>query len=168
MPAAVAAGPAAPFVSELEQEAVATRKLLERLPAAKLTWRPHEKSMTLGQLAQHVAMVPSIAKNLLGVDTLDATTVDFAPPQPTSVADVRKTFEDSLAAARDTLGSWTAKDLQTTWRLTAGPKDLIKAPKGALVRTLVLNHFYHHRGQLTVYLRMLDVPLPSVYGPSAD
>src|SRR5262245_60731866 len=125
MPAApVAAGPAAPFVAELEQEAAATRKLLERLPAAKLTWRPHPKSMTLGQLAQHVATTPSIPKNLLGTDTLDATTVDFTPAQPTSTAQVRQAFEDSLASARATLSAWTAKDMEATWRLKAGPKEL--------------------------------------------
>ena len=162
------AGPAAAFVVELEQEAAATRKLLERLPAAKLSWRPHPKSMTLGQLAQHVATTPSIPKSLLGADTLDATTVDFTPAQPKSVADVRKAFEDSMVSARATLSTWTAKDMDAKWRLVAGEKELMAAPKGALVRTLVLNHMVHHRGQLTVYLRMLDVPLPSVYGPSAD
>jgi uncharacterized damage-inducible protein DinB len=162
------AGPAAPFVAELQQEAAATRKLLERLPAEKLSWRPHPKSMTLGQLAQHVATTPSIPKNLLAADTFDAMTVDFTPAQPTSVADVRKAFEDSMVSARDTLNAWTSKDLETTWRLKAGPKELMAAPKSALVRSLVLNHMVHHRGQLTVYLRMLDVPLPSVYGPSAD
>jgi uncharacterized damage-inducible protein DinB len=162
------AGPAAPFVAELQQEAAATRKLLERLPAEKLSWRPHPKSMTLGQLAQHVATTPSIPKNMLVSDTFDAATVDFTPAQPTNVADVRKAFEDSMASACATLGAWTAKDMDAKWRLVAGPKELMTAPKGALVRTLVLNHMVHHRGQLTVYLRMLDVPLPSVYGPSAD
>jgi uncharacterized damage-inducible protein DinB len=162
------AGPAAPFVAELEYEAAATRKLLERLPAAKLSWRPHPKSMTLGQLAQHVATTPSIPKNLLGGDSFDASTVDFAPAQPTTVAEVRKTFEDSMASACATLSAWTEKDMQAKWRLVAGPKELMAAPKGALVRSLVLNHMVHHRGQLTVYLRLLDVPLPSVYGPSAD
>jgi uncharacterized damage-inducible protein DinB len=162
------AGPAAPFVAELEQEAAATRRLLERLPAAKLGWRPHPRSMTLGQLAQHVAAMPSLPKNLLGADTFDAATADFTPAQPGTVAEVRKTFEDSMASARVTLGAWTAKDMQANWRLVAGPKELMAAPKAALVRTLVLNHMVHHRGQLTVYLRMLDVPLPAVYGPSAD
>src|SRR5215212_9578383 len=111
-PAARVAGPAAPYVAELEQEASATRRLLERLPPAQLAWRPHPKSMTLGQLALHVASAPAFPKHLLGVDTLDATTVDFTPAQPKDVAQVRQTFEDSMSIARETLGAWTGQDLQ--------------------------------------------------------
>lgn len=162
------ASPCAPFIAELEQEAAATRKLLERLPASKLAWKPHPKSQTLGQLAYHVASTPALVTEMLAKDTLDAATVDFKAVQPQSVDEVRTRYETGLQGAKEALSRWGERDLATTWRLTAGGKDLMAAPKGALIRMLVLNHHVHHRGQLTVYLRMLDVPLPSVYGPSAD
>lgn len=162
------AGPAAPFVAELQQEAVATRRLLERVPAGKLSWRPHAKSHTLGQLALHVATVPGIVTGMIAASELDASKVDFRAPQPESVGEVQRAFEHALSGACAALSSWTATDLAATWRLVAGPKELMAMPKGAMLRSLVLNHLYHHRGQLTVYLRMLDVPLPSVYGPSGD
>jgi uncharacterized damage-inducible protein DinB len=161
-------GPVAPFIAELEQEAVATRRLFERIPADRLGWRPHAKSYTLGQLALHVARLPGIVTGLLVGEEVDATTVDFAARQPASVSEIRRTLEDALSGAREALLRWSAQDLATTWRLVHGPKVLMAAPKGALLRSLVCNHLYHHRGQLTVYLRLLDVPLPSIYGPSAD
>lgn len=163
-----AASPCAPYVAEMEQEAAATRKLLERLPPDRLTWTPHPKSQTLGQLAMHVASTPAIVTRMLAVDTLDASTVDFRPAQPASVAEIRARFEASLEGAKATLSGWGERDLKTVWRMQKDGKDLMAAPKGALLRMLVLNHHVHHRGQLTVYLRLLDVPLPSVYGPSAD
>lgn len=162
------ASPCTPFLAEMEQEAAATRKLLERLPPDRLTWTPHPKSQTLGQLAMHVASTPAIVTGMLAADTLDAATVDFRPAQPASVAEVRAKFEASLAGAKATLSRWGERDLATVWRLQRDGKDLMAAPKGALLRMLVLNHHVHHRGQLTVYLRLLGVPLPSVYGPSAD
>ncbi len=160
--------PCAPFIAELDQEAAATRKLLERLPAGKLAWKPHPKSQTLGQLAYHVASTPAIVTEMLAQDTLDTAKVDFQARQPQSVEEVRTRFETGLQGAKAALSRWGERDLATTWRLTGGGKDLMSAPRGALIRMLVLNHHVHHRGQLTVYLRMLDVPLPSVYGPSAD
>jgi uncharacterized damage-inducible protein DinB len=166
--APVAAGPAAPFAQELHAEAAATRRLLDRLPADRLSWRPHPKSQTLGQLAMHVATIPSIAERLLAKDAFDVTGANFAPAQPTSVGEVRAAFDASMESASRTLSAWTERDLAATWRMTAGPKELMSQPRRAMLRTLVCNHLVHHRGQLTVYLRLLDVPLPSVYGPSAD
>ena len=162
------ASPCAPLLAEMDQEAVATRRLLDRLPESQLGWRPHEKSQTLGQLAMHVASTPSIVPGLLAKDTFDGSTANFDPAQPKTVSEIRAKFEDSLAGARSTLGSWSERDLSTVWRFQRGGKDVMSLPKGAAVRTLVLNHHVHHRGQLTVYLRLLGVPLPSVYGPSAD
>lgn len=166
MPAA--ASPCAAFVAEMEQEAAATRRLLERLPSDRLAWRPHPKSQTLGQLALHVASTPAIVTGMMAADTLDAATVDFASAQPKSAAEVQAKFEESLAGAKATLAKWGDRELSTVWRLQKDGKDLMAMPKAAMLRTIVLNHHVHHRGQLTVYLRMLDVPLPSVYGPSAD
>jgi uncharacterized damage-inducible protein DinB len=159
---------AAAFLAEMEQESVATRKLLERLPADRLAWKPHDKGMSLGQLAMHVATIPGAVTGMAKSDTLDATTVDFKTPQPTAVADIRRAFDESLVAARANLAGWTQKDLDATWRLVAGPKQLMAMPRAAVVRVLGCNHLYHHRGQLTTYLRALGVPLPSVYGPTAD
>lgn len=163
-----AASPCAPFVTEMEQEAIATRRLLERLPTNRLEWRPHAKSQTLGQLAMHLATTPAIVTGMMAVDTLDAATVNFSSAQPATVAEVRAKFEESLAGAKAVLSKWGDRELSTVWRLQKDGKDLMAMPKAAMLRAIVLNHHVHHRGQLTVYLRMLDVPLPSVYGPSAD
>jgi uncharacterized damage-inducible protein DinB len=161
-------GPAALFADELEQEAVATRRIFERLPPERLAWRPHPRSYSLGQLALHVASLPGIVTGLLAPDEVELSTVDFQAAQPGSVAEVLETFERTLAGAREALVRWDEADLATRWRLVDGSRTVMAAPKGALLRSLVCNHLYHHRGQLTVYLRLLDVPLPSVYGPSAD
>ncbi len=166
MPATLSA--CAPLLAEMDQEAVATRRLLDRLPESQLGWRPHAKSQTLGQLAMHVASTPSIVPGLLAKDTFDGTNAKFDPAQPKTVAEVRAKFEDSLAGARSTLGSWSERDLSTVWRFQRDGKDVMSLPRAAAVRSLVLNHHVHHRGQLTVYLRLLGVPLPAVYGPSAD
>jgi uncharacterized damage-inducible protein DinB len=160
--------PCASYIAEMEQEAVATRRLLERIPADKLAWRPHPKSQTLGQLALHVASTPAIVTGMMAADTLDAAKANFQATQPATVAEIRGKFEESLAGAKTLLLKWGERDLSTVWRFQKDGKDLMALPKSAMLRSLVLNHSVHHRGQLTVYLRMLDVPLPSVYGPSAD
>jgi len=154
--------------SELEQEAGATRRVLERVPADKLTWRPHPKSMTLGQLALHVAKVPGDLANLSKLEGIDAETVDFNPAQPAQAGEILPALEASLEAARATLSALDATTASGAWRLTAGPREIFTVPRIALLRSLMLNHWYHHRGQLVVYLRILDVPVPAVYGRSAD
>ena len=160
--------PAAAFAAEIEEEAAATRRLLERLPADRLGWRPHPKSQTLGMLAQHLASLPWLVGSLASKREVDASTIQFAPKQPESVAQVLRTFEEALADAKATLARWTAADVGAGWRLVSGDRTLLAMPRGGVVRMLACNHLYHHRGQLTVYLRLLDVPLPSVYGPTAD
>ncbi len=154
--------------SELEQEGIATRRVLERVPADRLTWRPHPKSMTLGQLALHVASVPGDLANLSKLEVLDAETVDFNPPQPAQVGEILPSLDKSLETARGVLGELDAKTASGAWKLTAGPREVFTVPRIALLRSLMLNHWYHHRGQLLVYLRLLDVPVPAVYGRSAD
>jgi len=156
------------WIAEIEREALATNALIAVLPEDRLAWRPHPKSHTLGQLAWHIASLHGNVVSMLGVDTLDAATVDFSTPQPTSVAEIRACHEQSLAKARVALAGWSETQLATEWRLVRGDKVLMAAARGELARSILLNHLYHHRGQLTVYLRLLDRPLPSVYGPSAD
>jgi uncharacterized damage-inducible protein DinB len=155
------------MLTELAQEAPSTRRLLERVPHDKLAWKPHAKSMSLGQLALHVAAAPGQIAALIVRDVVQAP--DFAsPPSATSTAETVDTLERSLQEAQRVLKGMDDETARTSWRLVRGDKTLVAAPKIAVVRTILLNHWYHHRGQLTVYLRLLDVPLPSIYGPSAD
>jgi uncharacterized damage-inducible protein DinB len=156
------------LIAELEQEGAATRRVLERVPADHLEWRPHPKSMTLGQLAIHVATIPGGLARLCAADGFDAATADFTPPQPQDTAGLLPALAESLAAARDFLGGLDETAAAAPWRLTLGERELSSAPRVVMVRTLLFNHWYHHRGQLTVYLRLLDVPVPAVYGNSAD
>ncbi len=156
-----------PILAELEQEAATTRRVLERVPDAHLSWRPHPKSLSLGQLALHVATIPGNVAQLLSVDTLPEPPA-FVQPAATSAAELVPALEASLAKARQVLAGFDDEAMARTWRLMSGGKELMAAPRAALVRAILLNHWYHHRGQLLVYLRCHDVPLPSVYGPTAD
>lgn len=156
------------WITELESKTRATARLIEVLPEEHLTWRPHAKSYTLGQLAWHTAALPAGVGAMLANDVLDASTVDFSTPQPKTVAAIAAELERSFAAARAALQAWSTADLERTWRIESDGRTLMAAPRGVIVRGLMLNHLYHHRGQLTVYLRLLDRPLPSIYGPSAD
>ena len=157
---------AAAFLQELEQEAGATRRVLERVPDAHLDWRPHPKSWSLGQLALHVAQLTG------GVAQL-AMQSPAAPPQfvqerPKRSADLVPALHESIKTAKSTLGEVSDATMMETWRLVAGDRELLAMPRVAFVRAIMLNHWYHHRGQLLVYLRLLDIPVPSIYGPSAD
>jgi uncharacterized damage-inducible protein DinB len=156
------------LTAELDAEVAATRRLLDRVPADRLEWRPHQKSMTLGQLAFHVAAIPGAITDMSRLDGLDATTVDFTPPQPESRETLLATLDESTATARRNLAELDEAAAAGSWRLSAGEREIFTLPRLALLRSLAFNHWYHHRGQLTVYLRLLDVPLPATYGPSAD
>jgi uncharacterized damage-inducible protein DinB len=156
------------MIEELRQESATTRRVLERVPPDKLTWKPHPKSMTLGQLAIHVATIPGAICGLAALDGFDASTVDFTPPQPASRDEVLTAFDASLKNAEAYLSELTPDAAMKPWRMTAGARELMTLPRAALLRTVLLNHWYHHRGQLSVYLRMLDVPIPVIYGRSAD
>jgi uncharacterized damage-inducible protein DinB len=157
-----------PLISELEQEAVATRRLMERVPADRLDFQPHPKAMTLGQLALHVARIPGSFARLGRMDGLDAATANFVLDSPAGTEELRSTLEASVADAVAFLGELDEERALGLWRLYHGERDLMTLPRLALVRTLMLNHWYHHRGQLVTYLRILDVAVPSVYGPTAD
>lgn len=154
------------LLSELDHEARATRRLLERVPGDCLNYRPHEKSMTLGQLALHLAVVPG------GIAQLSrrspAQVPEFKHQSPQTAAELVPTLERSLATAHEVLGGLDDAALGETWRLVDGDREVVAQPVGVMLRALMLNHWYHHRGQLCVYLRQVGVPVPSVYGPSAD
>ena len=154
------------LLGELEQEAQATRRVLQRVPEDKLSWRPHPKSSSLGQLAMHVAIIPSLGMRVLATDVFEAP--EFAQPEARTAAELLSTLEESLAAARQFLTELTPERAEGMWRLVRGGRDLMSAPRLPMIRTLMFNHLYHHRGSLVVYLRLLDVPLPPVYGPTAD
>lgn len=154
------------LLQELEQEAQTTRRVLERVPDEKLGFKPHEKSWTLGQLALHVAQLPGGIAHLSTINPAPAP--QFNQKSATRAAELVPAFEASLARAREVLSGATDEELMTEWVLMDGDKEMWRVPRLALLRTLMLNHSYHHRGQLTVYLRELNVPVPSIYGPSAD
>jgi uncharacterized damage-inducible protein DinB len=159
---------AAAFIAELEQESAATRRTLERVPADQLEYRPHPKSMTLGQLALHIAGIPGSISAMAAGDGLDVATVDFTAKQPADHAQILATLDASLERARAFLSGLDETACAAPWRLSHGEREIFTLPRLGLLRTLLLNHWYHHRGQLTVYLRLLDVPVPAVYGNSAD
>lgn len=154
------------LLGELEQEAEATRRVLQRVPEDKLSWRPHPRSSSLGQLALHVAIIPSLGMRVLATDAFEAP--EFVQPEARTSAELLTTLEESLASARQFLSELTPERAEGMWRLLRGGRELMAAPRMPMIRSLMFNHWYHHRGSLVVYLRLLDVPLPPVYGPTAD
>lgn len=156
------------FLAEFEQESVATRKFLERIPEASLGWRPHPKSMTLGQLGLHLAQAPGAVLAMAVPDECEPPDFGAGPPQPDNVAEILAAFDESLAAARKILPTIDDARMAAIWTLKVGGQSVLALPRAAALRTIFLNHTYHHRGQLSVYLRELDVSLPSAYGPTAD
>ena len=156
-----------PMIMELEHEAATTRRVLERVPADKLGWRPHAKSRTLGQLAMHVATTPGALAELAHLNTF---AFENAPPDvdPKSVKDIVDAHDASAAKAKQHLRRMDDAKAMGTWQGTMGGKAIFEVPRIGLLRSIMLNHWYHHRGQLSVYLRELNVPVPSIYGPSAN
>jgi uncharacterized damage-inducible protein DinB len=156
------------LLQELEQEAITTRRLLARVPDDKLTWKPHPKARTLGELALHVAVVPGLVAGFACEPSPVQAPQFDGDPTPASAAELVPALDQSIASAKARLGALEDADLTPTWRLMRGDRELVALPRGAFLRSVMLNHWYHHRGQLSTYLRELDVPLPSIYGPSAD
>ncbi len=154
------------LIEELKREAESTRKVLERVPSDKLSWKPHEKSMSLGQLALHTSGVPGGLAEFLHELIREVPIVPL--PEATSLNEILSAFDKHMVLAENKLLAWGETGLMETWKLTLEGTTILEAPRFEMVRTLMLNHWYHHRGQLTVYLRLLDVPLPAIYGPSAD
>lgn len=155
-----------PLIQELEQEAETTRRVLDRIPENRLSWRPHPKSMTLGQLAFHIATTPGGVAQIAALDTMEKP--QFDRPQPTSKREVLEALEQSVVSAREFLRGLDDVRATQTWTMTYRGKPLFSVPRIGLVRTIMLNHWYHHRGELQMYLRLLDVAVPAVYGPTAD
>jgi len=155
------------LLSEFEIQAPLTRKFLERVPEFMLTWKPHEKSMTLGQLAYHLASVPAGIARFVETNQAPAPE-NFVFPQPASLAEILKTHDEGVAIVRATLSKFDDRAMKETFRLMRGDRDALATPRENFVRNIMLNHWYQHRGQMCVYLRILNVPVPSTWGPSAD
>lgn len=157
-----------PMVDELRREAATTRKMLERVPEDKMSWRPHEKSMTLGRLAGHLAELPSLVASVVTRDEVDFAAGNYQPFEASNTAELLEKFDQNVAGAAEALKGQEDEHLLKPWRLKRNGQVLLELPRVAVLRTMGLSHVIHHRGQLSVYLRLLDVPLPSVYGPTAD
>jgi len=151
---------------ELEQEAETTRRVLERVPGDRLSWKPHAKSMSLGQLALHIAMVHGAVAQLS--TQAQVPPPQFIHPEPASAAELIPALDKSIQQAKEVLRGMDDAALGRTWRVVDGEREVMAVPVGGLLRSIMLNHWYHHRGQLSVYLREVGVPVPSIYGPSAD
>lgn len=156
-----------PILAELAHEMATTRRLLEKAPDAKFGWKPHERSMTLGRLAGHIAELPGWVGSIVDKPGFDVGG-DRTPFSPAGTAETLAAFDKHVALATQALKPLTDTALMETWRLTKQGQLILEMPRVGVVRTLLLNHLIHHRGQLSVYLRLLNVPLPSIYGPTAD
>jgi len=154
------------MLQELEQEAQTTKRVLERVPQAHLAWKPHEKSMSLGQLALHIATVPGNVAQMIAQPSMQRPA--FGHPAATQASELLPALENSLKQARAALGAMDDAAITATWKVLDGDREIMAMPRIAALRAIMLNHWYHHRGQLSVYLRQLNVPVPSIYGPSAD
>jgi uncharacterized damage-inducible protein DinB len=154
------------LLAEFESQAPVTRRFLERLPAESLTWKPHPRSLTAGQLAYHLAFVPGGV--VRGAQQSQISPPGFQFPQPASVQEVLEAFEQSVATVREVLPGFDDAAMNATWRIVDGDKEIAAMPRVVFLRNIMLNHWYQHRGQFCVYLRLLDVAVPSSWGPSAD
>jgi uncharacterized damage-inducible protein DinB len=151
---------------ELEQEAPVTRRHLERVPETKLNWRPHPKSSSVGQIALHLAQLPGAVSMAAAQEVFELPT--FQQAEPEDLTEILETFDRSLSTAREVLRQMDDRTLMGTWTVQDKGQVVMSLPRAAMLRSLLLNHYYHHRGQLSVYLRLLNVPVPSTYGPTAD
>jgi uncharacterized damage-inducible protein DinB len=159
------------MLAEFDHEMISTRQTLERVPEGKPDWAPHEKSMKMGRLAGHLAELSGWAATIINQDELDFRPVGAPPMQPvvmTSRKQLLETFDKKVAEARAALAGASDEHLLKTWKLLGGGQTIMVMPRVAFLRGFVMNHIIHHRAQLGVYLRMNNVPVPSVYGPSAD
>jgi uncharacterized damage-inducible protein DinB len=155
------------MLAELAQESVVTRVALERVPEERYRWRPHPKAQSAGQLAYHVAVIPMA---LAGVAMQERFLAGHQPPrpEPASRQELLGVFDESIARAREILGKLDRAGLEAPWRMVQGERVIVEIPRHAFIRTILFNHWYHHRGQLSTYLRLLDLRVPAIYGPSSD
>ena len=156
------------LLAEFEHEAKTTRKFLEQLPEDKLKWTPHEKSMTAGQLALHIAAAPGNIIKMASADEVMMPDFGRLNPQPESIKQILESLEASINAVREILPTITDNRMHAMWRMKRDGKEVLAMPRAAVCRSLLLNHWYHHRGQFGVYLRLIGAFVPSSYGPSGD
>ncbi len=159
------------LLAQFKQEMVATRTTLERVPFEKAEWAPHEKSMTLGHLAGHISEMPGWGAAVITTEEYDMNPVDgegYQAAEPKSLDDILTAFDAGVAAAEGALAGASDEDLAVHWSLKSGGEEVMGAPRGAFFRDVITSHLIHHRAQLGVYLRLLDIPVPGPYGPSAD
>ena len=155
------------YLIELERETENTRRVLERIPNDKLDWQPHEKSMSLGALASHVVELHGWISLGLSKEVFDLNT-DYRPLKTSSVEELQEILAVGLKANREFIEALEEEDWFKEWVFKAGDYELARLPRAGAVRFIITNHLIHHRGQLTVYLRLLDLPVPGLFGPSAD
>jgi uncharacterized damage-inducible protein DinB len=156
------------LLPEFDHEMRTTRRFLERVPDDKLNWQPHPKSMTLGRLATHIAEIPHWAQTIIKDSVFEMDPASFVPKTAASRVELLKTFDNCVASARALVASVSDAELMATWTMKAGGHEVISQPKAMVWRSMIMNHSIHHRGQLSVFLRENNVPIPSMYGPSAD
>ena len=160
------------FLPEFDHEIASTRKILERVPDDRLTWQPHAKSMTLGRLASHVSELPHLGAMILSDDEFDFAPTSGKPKWVPTILGSREeilaNLDRSSASARAKLAAASDESMRQMWTMRAGSQVLLQLPRAACCRSVMMNHLIHHRGQLSVYLRLCDVPVPGMYGPSND
>lgn len=156
------------FISELQHEAATTRKCLERIPAETFDWKPHEKSMSMGRLATHVAEMVGWIKDTVEKPEIDFATMDYKPFIPKSTAELVEFFDKNLKEANESLKDISDETMFENWKMRNGEQIYFDMMRIQVLRGFVYNHIVHHRGQLSVYLRMNDISVPELYGPSAD
>ncbi len=158
-----------PLIAEIQHEATITRSVLERVPEDKLDWKPHEKSMSFGQLASHVVEMSSWYDETLNLEVLDfAEMGEYVPFQATTSEEILETFDANVENSVKLLAAASDEDLMVPWTMRNGDEVMFTMPRIQVVRSMLMNHLYHHRGQLSVYLRLNDIAVPQIYGPSAD
>lgn len=156
------------LLPEFDREMANTRRYLERVPDGHFAWKPHAKSRSLGSLAHHLATIPANVGRTMDADSLDLSTARPAAAESATQKELLATFDQIVATSRAKLAAATDAQLMLPWTLKFGPKTVFTMPKAAVLRAIVFSHTIHHRGQLGVYLRLKDVPVPAIYGPSAD
>ena len=156
------------ILPEYDHEMSTTRKTLERVPEDKFSWKPHEKSMTLGRLASHVAELPGFLNSILTMDEFDFTKGHYKPSLAKTPEELISLFQEKLDEVIHTLENTSDEKMNANFTLRSGDHVIASVPRTVAVRAMALNHLIHHRGQIAVYLRLLDIPVPGLYGPSAD
>jgi uncharacterized damage-inducible protein DinB len=156
------------IIPELQQETLQTKKMLEKVPYQKADWKPHEKSMNLWRLSTHISEIPSWITTTINTEEMDLGTWKYNPPQLKSTEELLQNLDKNTEEAIKTLRTASDEHLMVNWTLRSGEHIILKMPRIAVIRSVGMNHLIHHRAQLSVFLRLLDVPVPGMYGPSAD